>query len=137
MSLFGVRVNGAPVLPRLLLQDGTAAAPALAFVSEPSNGMYRPGATRTGFANSGGLQAQVNGDFLDAAITGAGGIRMGSSQNTLAVMLNGDATLSFSAAASTFAATATMTNGPRAANPVHWVEVKYAGGASTGRIPIW
>ena len=44
--------------------------------------------------------------------------------------------LDFTVAASTFAQTATMTNGPRAANPVNWVEVSYNGG-TTGRIPIW
>jgi hypothetical protein len=40
---------------------------------------------------------------------------------------------------STFAQAATITNGPRAANPVTWVEVQYgtAGAESTGRIPIW
>lgn len=36
---------------------------------------------------------------------------------------------------STFGSIATMTNGPRAANPVAWVEVKVAG--STGRVPVW
>jgi hypothetical protein len=43
----------------------------------------------------------------------------------------------FSQAASTFAQTATITNGPRAANPVHWLEVTFNNGASSGRIPIW
>lgn len=43
--------------------------------------------------------------------------------------------VNFTPAASTFAQTATITNGPRAANPVAWVEVKVAG--STGRIPVW
>ena len=45
--------------------------------------------------------------------------------------------LEFSAAASTFSQSATITNGPRAANPVSWHEVTYNNGASTGRIAIW
>lgn len=53
------------------------------------------------------------------------------------VYLAAAAKLDFGQTVSTFAQTATMTNGPRAANPVTWVEVSYNGGASTGRMPIW
>lgn len=42
----------------------------------------------------------------------------------------------FTPAASTFAQTATITNGPRAANPVAWARVLY-NETSSGRIPIW
>lgn len=45
--------------------------------------------------------------------------------------------LDFGQTASTFGSIATITNGPRAANPVAWVEVSYNAGGSTGRIPIW
>jgi len=43
--------------------------------------------------------------------------------------------VNFQPAASTFAQTATITNGPRAANPIAWVEVQVNG--SSGRIPVW
>lgn len=41
----------------------------------------------------------------------------------------------FRQAASTFAQTATITNGPRAANPIAWVQVRVNG--TTGRMAIW
>lgn len=53
------------------------------------------------------------------------------------LFLAATAKLDFGQTASTFAQTATLTNGPRAANPVTWVEVSFNGGGSTGRIPIW
>ena len=54
------------------------------------------------------------------------------STNASTVLLG---SVDFRQTASTFAQTATITNGPRAANPVAWVEVKVAG--STGRVPVW
>ena len=92
-------------------------------------------------ANAGGQGANVFGIVPTKGTSGTlRTLNIGSSIGTLVlnssrVSLIGQ--VDFPGTASTFAQTATITNGPRAANPVNWVKVKYNSGASSGRMPIW
>lgn len=96
--------------------------------------------------SSGGILVNVTGSdrwFYDSSAalrpaSSAASPDLGSSNVPVGnVWLAPTKRLDFGQTASTFAQTATITNGPRAANPVAWVEVSYNAGASTGRIPIW
>lgn len=218
MSFFGwvlvngvLKFNGTASATFFRTGDGTAAAPAYSFLSDPQFGFYRVSANNLSFAVGGirsinlgatslwivkdtaTLEMGVADDLViarDAANTLAlkngtnaqayrvyntftsatdyerleiGAAVGGQVANTYGIIptvgssgtlrnliigsslgitvLNSSRTnvigkLDFTVAASTFAQTATITNGPRAANPVNWVEVSYNGG-TTGRIPIW
>lgn len=91
--------------------------------------------------NAGGADKwQVMGGGNGAFLPTSSGIQpdLGSSNIPVGnLWLSPTKRLDFGQTASTFAQTATLTNGPRAANPVAWVEVSYNAGGSTGRIPIW
>jgi hypothetical protein len=161
MSFFGwvirngqLSFSGNPVA----FADGTASAPSITFASDQTKGFVKT-ATGIGVAGFGGLSVELVGGsagtigLSSAASIGWESGTIGTAQDTIIKrigpnrlqLFDGSTTAGtirlgvpeFSQAASTFAQTATITNGPRAANPVTWLEVSYANGASTGRIPIW
>lgn len=161
MGFFGVvRVNGVPrfTTGQVVVPDGQSLAPGLGFAGQTTLGLIRDGAnsitvTRNGLEylsfNSGvGVAAELSRGYgwaNSTASTSAVDTFIGRSaantvsfQDTVAttnastVLLG---SVDFRQVASTFAQTATITNGPRAANPVAWVEVRVGG--STGRVPVW
>jgi hypothetical protein len=152
MGLFGVRVNGAA---RILLTNGTATQPSLSFGAEPTLGLQRTSAETLAITDNGtrlfgflttALNLRGAADLVwtnGDAISGTGDTFLHREAANTVKFFDGSTTAStvlvgsvdFRQANSTFAATATMTNGPRAANPIAWLEVKVSG--STGRIPVW
>ena len=159
MAQFGVRVNGSPrwVGSNVQLPAGTLTAPGVS-VGRPGLGFYQPSANTIAFANdaatnnppisfsqgiglSSGSQlvwtatnSTANGQTVIQQIA-ANRLQIFDGTTTAGTIRQGIP--EFSQTASTFAQTATITNGPRAANPVTWLEVTFNNGASSGRIPIW
>jgi hypothetical protein len=138
----------------LLSGDGTATQNGIGFAADPGTGFLRSGGGVTIYNSQGGNSiAFGNAGIL--TLSSAGSIQFGSvglgtadlsiirqAPNTVKFFdgsTNGSTVLlgavDFRQSNSTFAQTATITNGPRAANPVTWVEVKVGG--SSGRIPVW
>lgn len=160
MGLFGVRVNGVPRFTGGSEQfpAGTSAIPGVA-IGEPNSGFWQRGSGIIGltlagthhadFARSGGnVWASVASDVAvgwssgDPSSAAPDVTIVREAPNTLKIF-NGSTAAStvllgaidFRQTASTFAQAATILNGPRAANPVAWVEVRVSG--TTGRIPVW
>lgn len=147
MGLYGVRVNGRMAFS---MTAGTAGAPSIAFTS--NKGIYydgtgvavtQAGTQAVGFTNA--AMALANGFPLAWSATAPGSADLFATReaaNTLK-LFDGSTNAStvllgavdFRQVASTFAQAATILNGPRAANPVAWVEVRVSG--TTGRIPVW
>lgn len=158
MGFFGVvRVNGVPRFGMpIVVTDGSANSPSIGFASQPGLGWYRSAANQIALANSGastpppvsmdqGINISASGQLVwtgsSATAAGTAVLRQEAANtfkfydgttNASTVLLGA---VDFRQTASTFAQTATITNGPRAANPVAWVEVKVLG--STGRVPVW
>ena len=158
MGFFGVvRVNGVPrfTSKQVLFPDGTAALPGVAFTSQPGIGLQLFDAA--GFSvNTLGVQRMYFGAGIsmdsDLSLRWTNSATNPNTTTDLSVVREAANTVKFfdgstnastvllgsidiRQTASTFAQTATITNGPRAANPVAWIEVKVSG--STGRIPVW
>jgi hypothetical protein len=152
MSYFGpVIVNG-----RSLFPAGSLSQPGISFQSAPNTGLRLLGAyvqtvsggapiIETGplgtFMTSTGIMAWASGadpnGGADTYLQRIAANRLGLFDGSTTAGDLRVGRIEFAPAASTFAQTATITNGPRAANPVNWAEVTYNNGASTGRIPIW
>jgi len=126
MSLFGVRVNGVPKY--------TGGAASFNGVTFQTNGNV------TGWLDligqnvaTGGIYPNGNGlTFIQSTADGSISFYDHALSTFATAQLK---SVNFVIPASTFAQTATITNGPRAANPVAWVEVFVAG--SSGRVPVW
>lgn len=120
MSFFGVRVNGNPTWAGTVTMTGklNVTGQVTAGGNVVSSGVY---------LLSGGARS-----YVESGADGSVDIKKndGSTYATLQAL-----TIDYRQAASTFASIATMTNGPRAANPVAWLEVQVNG--SSGRIPVW
>jgi hypothetical protein len=151
MAYFGmVRVNGLARFP-----GGTAAAPGITVGN--GAGIYSGSQNILSFSLGGndyldltggqarfpsnevvgwnGTANNASGTVIDTAIVreAANTVKFFDNSTNGSTVLLGS--VDFRQTASTFAQTATMTNAPRAANPIAWVEVKVSG--STGRMAIW
>lgn len=161
MGLYAIRKNGQLQLGGgLLVVSGSTSVAAISFtdVTKPA-GIYEPSSGHVGLVNNGVNTASfAQGEMRMAAATvlswnnnvnasaaapdtqiqriAANRIGIIGADSTTAGTIRAG-TFEFSAAASTFAQTATITNGPRAANPVSWVRVTFNNGGSSGRVPIW
>lgn len=131
MSLFGVRKNGVPtylgamVVTTLQTVSHSTIGGNLVVVGDVTGGANLTAA-------AGGFVAFSGRTIMGSASDGKVSFQ-NNAASTYADILVKD--VDFRQPASTFAQVATMTNGPRAANPVAWVEVMVAG--STGRMPVW
>lgn len=126
MSFFGVRINGAPKVTGApvtfngvtIATNGNLTGWLVAAGQVSASGGVYPNGNTLGL-----IQSTANGmfSFTDASIS------TGAQMNFRLA--------NFGQPLSTFAQTATITNGPRAANPIAWVEVQVNG--SSGRVPVW
>ncbi len=86
--------------------DGSAAAPSIAFASDPDTGMYWVSANRLGFATNGTLRVDIG----NTGITLASGLSIDMSSGTTAITLGGGGSITGASGALTLAASGTNQN---------------------------
>lgn len=126
MSQFGVRVNG---VPKWI--GGTVSLNGVSIDTSKNITGWQVLSGQN--VASGGIYPNGNGlSFIQSTADGS----ISFYDHTLSTFATAQLkSVNFVIPASTFASIATITNGPRAANPISWVEVFVAG--SSGRVPVW